>query len=323
MKKIVALILVLSLSLFCFAACKGKDKNNDNNNDNNNNTNTQVEKTYSLAIGVDVSQDAAEVAETVAVIVTDADGKIVLCRIDAIQIDGTDTAKACKSKAELGDDYGMLSDYGSKLAEWDDQAKAFESYVVGKTAAQVAAIAVDEKGHPTDAALTAGCTMGVSEFISAISKAFASEHKVSFKTASSFTAGVAVSAGVTVENNIAEYTADFAGSVMAGGKVIAAIIDSSSAKSTITGTEFGAIEYPGTKLEQGDDYGMLGNYGSKLAEWYVQAQAFADFAVGKTASEVAGINIDENGKATDLTTSCTMAVSGYKAALEKAVSYAR
>ena len=180
MKKIVALILVLSLSLFCFAACKGKDKNNDNNNDNNN-TNTQVEKTYSLAIGVDVSQDAAEVAETV------ADGKIVLCRIDAIQIDGTDTAKACKSKAELGDDYGMLSDYGSKLAEWDDQAKAFESYVVGKTAAQVAAIAVDEKGHPTDAALTAGCTMGVSEFISAISKAFASEHKVSFKTASSFT----------------------------------------------------------------------------------------------------------------------------------------
>ena len=322
MKKIIALILVLSLSLFCFAACKGKNKDNNDNN-------LPEEKTYSLAIGIDVAQDAAEVTKTVALVVTDANGKIVLCRLDSIALDGTEPTKAFESKAELGDEYGMLTnndDFGSKLAEWDDQAKAFENYVVGKTAAEVAAIAVNEKGAPTDAALTAGCTISVSDFMSAISKAFESEHKVSFKTSSAFTLGVAVSGSITVENNSAEYAADFAGAVMAGGKVVAAIIDSTSATSAISGTDFGAIEYDGSKLEQGDEYGMLTNsddFGSKLAEWDDQAKAFANFAVGKTATEVAGISIDSDGKATDLTTSCTIAVSGYKAALEKAISYAR
>ena len=336
MKKIIALILVLSLSLFCFAACK-KDKENNNDNNANNENNTPTEKTYSLAIGVDVAQDAAEVAKTVAVIVTDADGKIVSCRIDCISVtaelkDGeVDASKTYKSKAELKEDYGMLTNndyYGSKLGEWYQQAQAFETYVIGKTAAEVAAIAVDNDGYPTDSTLTAGCTMGVSEFISAIGKAFASEHKVSFKTSSTFTLGVSACADVTSENGTAEYAADFAGAVVSGGKVIAAIIDSTAATSAISGEDFGAITYPGTKLEQGDKYGMLTNndyYGSKLGEWYQQAEAFAKFAVGKTAAEVAAIAVDSEGYPTDaaLTAGCTMGIAGYKVALEKAITYAR
>ena len=179
MKKIIALILVLSLSLFCFAACK-KDKENNNDNTNNNENNTPTEKTYSLAIGVDVAQDAAEVTKTVAVIVTDADGKIVSCRIDCISVtaelkDGeVDASKTYKSKAELKEEYGMLTNndyYGSKLGEWYQQAQAFETYVIGKTAAEVAAIAVDNNGYPTDAALTAGCTMGIAGYKVALEKA--------------------------------------------------------------------------------------------------------------------------------------------------------
>ena len=47
---------------------------------------------------------------------------------------------------ELGDDYGMVA-YGNAIAEWDARSKAFSEYVVGKTAAEVAAIETTENDH--------------------------------------------------------------------------------------------------------------------------------------------------------------------------------
>ena len=138
-----------------------------------------AEKEYKLGMGVVVSMDSsktgnAQVDATVATVVTDADGKIVVCRIDVAQnkmnvADGAVEAdKAFETKMELGDRYNMAA-YGSDnngdgiVLEWYAQTKAFEQYVVGKTAAEVAAIqtqfvnnhyiAVDE------ALLSAGCTM--------------------------------------------------------------------------------------------------------------------------------------------------------------------
>ncbi len=327
MKRIIALVLILTLSLFCFAACK-KNKNNDENNDNN----TPVENDYKLAIGVALSQDGAKVSNTVAALVLDNNSKIVACRIDAIDVEAAlvagkvDANKTYSSKAVLCKDgeYGMLTNspyYGSSLAEWDAQAKAFETYVTGKTQAEVNAIATNEEGKPTSADLTAGCTIAVTDFIKAVDNAFKSEKQVSFKSASALTLGVAVNADVAQEEEteVASYTADFAATVFADGKVVAAIVDANQADSTIAGEEFGAVEYKGTKLAQGDAYGMLTNspyYGSSLAEWYSQAQAFANTAVGKTAAELAGLAIE--GVA-----GCTMYAGGYKAALELAASFAR
>ena len=105
---------------------------------------------YKLGMGVSLNMDSsktgnAQVDATVAAVVVDADGKIVSCRIDCAQskmavADGAvDTAAAFKTKMELGDDYGMVA-YGNAIAEWDAQAKAFEAYVVGKTAAEVEGI---------------------------------------------------------------------------------------------------------------------------------------------------------------------------------------
>ena len=324
MKKIIALMLVLSLA-FCFVACKKDDKKDE----------TPAEKNYQLAIGVALTQDKGEVANTVAAIIIDADNKIVACRIDTLAITATLTeglvdAGTYQTKAEAGAAYGMLGNpYGSTLAEWDTQAKAFETFVAGKTQAEVNGIAVDAKGKTTDETLKAGCTISITDFIKAVDNAFKSTKKVAFKTAEALTLGVSATGTVAnVEDNQGNaklnelsYTADFAATAFAGGKVVAAIIDSNEATTTVEGTEFAAVTYPGTKLEQGDAYGMLNSPwgGSKFAEWYTQAQNYANLAIGKTAAELAGLSTDK----TELTGICTMYAGGYKAALQKAATYTR
>ena len=55
--------------------------------------------------------------------------------------------------------------------EWDEQAAAFASHVVGKTAAEVEGIAVDETKHATGADLVSSVTISVGEFQETIIKA--------------------------------------------------------------------------------------------------------------------------------------------------------
>ncbi|MBQ7343557.1 MAG: hypothetical protein IJW53_02195 [Clostridia bacterium] len=311
MKKIISLVLILTLSVFAFAACGGKDNKDDEN--------TPVEKNYSLAIGVATTQSGAKVTNTVAALVIGEDGKIVSCRIDCIDVsatlldDGTvDASKTYKSKAELGDTYDSYSPMPA--GRWYQQAQAFETYVTGKTQAEVTGIAL-EAGKTT---LIAGCTIAVSDFVKAVDNAFKSAHKISFKTASEIKVGVAVNADVApaTKNDavLAKYTADFAATVTVDGKIVASVIDSNEVNSTITGTEFGAIVNPGTKLEQGDTYDSYSPM--PAGRWYQQVEAFAATAVGKTAAEVAGL-------ATEGVAGCSIYAGGYKAALEKAAANVR
>ncbi len=323
MKKIIALLLLVSLALCAFVACR--------NNDNNDDPSGETAKDYTLAIGVNVTNEGVEQTADVAVVVTDKDGKIVLCRLDSmifntsLDEDGALVTTAPTSKMELGDDYGMLTNnpyFGSSLAEWDDQAKFLETYVVGKTASEVASIETKEEG------LATGCTMGVEGYTAAIAAAFASEHKVAFSTTGTLTAGVSVVGSITDETKDGElkvaYAQDYAGVVMVDGKVVASVIDSGEITVALSADDENKltaeeVTYAGSKLAQGDDYGMLTNnpnFGSSLAEWYDQAQAFANTAVGKTASEVAELS-------TENVTGATMYLGGYKVALVKAAQLVR
>ncbi len=79
-----------------------------------------------------------------------------------------------------------------------------------------------------------------------------------------------------------------------------------------------------TKNELGDSYGMVA-WGGAKAEWYKQAQVLADFATGKTVTELRGGAIDETGYApagSDLASSATIYLGGYVSAIEKAVANA-
>lgn len=107
------------------------------------------------------------------------DGTITACTIDSVQakinFDATgaltsDTSKPVQTKTELGKNYGMVA-WGGAIAEWDAQAASFAAYVTGKTPAQVAGIAVNDRTVPTEADLTASVTIAIGGFQALIAKA--------------------------------------------------------------------------------------------------------------------------------------------------------
>ena len=109
------------------------------------------------------------------------DSVITSCYIDSLQAKvefGTDgvitkgISNAVETKNQLGDRYGMVAWQGA-IAEWYQQAASFASYITGKTAAQVAGIAVDAGTKPTDADLVSSVTIAIGGFQSLIAKALA------------------------------------------------------------------------------------------------------------------------------------------------------
>jgi len=113
-------------------------------------------------------------------VVTSAEGVITSCIIDAVQAKvnfdatgsiTTDLTAAIYTKNELGADYGMVA-WGGAVAEWNEQAASFAAYVTGKTADEVAGIAVSE-GKAADADLATTVTISIGGFQALIAKALA------------------------------------------------------------------------------------------------------------------------------------------------------
>ena len=107
------------------------------------------------------------------------DGKITSCAIDSVQAKvkfdnkgaiTSDVSAPVATKNELGENYGMVA-WGGAIAEWDAQAAAFASYVTGKTADEVAGIAITEATKPADADLAASVTISVIGFMNLVTKA--------------------------------------------------------------------------------------------------------------------------------------------------------
>ena len=104
---------------------------------------------------------------------------ITSCSIDSVQakvafdasgIITSDITAPVQTKNELGEAYGMKAWAGAKY-EWNEQAANFAAYVTGKTAAEVAGIAVDEGTKPTDADLSTSVTIAIGGFMALIEKA--------------------------------------------------------------------------------------------------------------------------------------------------------
>lgn len=143
-----------------------------------------------LGIGVvttiDKSKDAAEedgVAQAYsnyAIVTFDADGIVTSCIIDASQsninfnkegVITSDLAAPLMTKNELGAEYGMIK--ASAIGkEWNEQAAAFASYVIGKTVEEINGIALTDEGLAADADLAASVTVHIGPFMSNVEKAF-------------------------------------------------------------------------------------------------------------------------------------------------------
>lgn len=349
MKKLFAIVLCICTLLTVLVSCGASETD------------------YKLGMGVVVSMESsktglAQVDATAAAVVTDADGKIVMCRIDVAQNKfdltkdfATEAAKTFKTKMELGDDYNMAkfgkpNVEGGTVKEWYVQTKAFENYVVGKTVAEVKAIetkVVNDHNIPVDEALlNAGCTMQITEFKDAVVKACEDAQGMSFKAvADTFTLGIAAKTSIDSANKNATETekgliamySDFAASVVVDGKVVATLNDAIQPKISFNAAGEIAAEdkvFKATKRELKEDYNMAkfgkpNVEGGTVKEWYIQSEAFSKYVVGKTAAEIAGMQtkvVNEHHISTEqalLDAGCTMQITGICAVVAQSATNAR
>ena len=186
--------------------------------------------------------------------------------------------------------------------------------------------------------------MQITDFMAAVEKACKDEQGMTFKTAETFTLGVAatttaaesVAATAEADGTIKMYS-DFAATVVAGGKIIAALNDAIQPNITIdVAGEIVEASFKGTKRELKEGYGMAGspyspdnNGDGKVLEWYVQSAEYSKYVVGKTAAEIAGLQTQEVNNhqiSTDealLNAGCTIQITAINAVMAQAANNAR
>ena len=327
MKKIVSIFVGLALTVSLLAGCGSSTKANTNTNANTNNSTSSSDKTeggvktgLAIATSIASSKDAgdedglAQADSTIAAVTVDKDGKIVKCILDVAQTkvnfskEGkilTDLKSTFKTKQELKEEYGMKK--ASKIGkEWYEQANAFADYVVGKTAAEVKGIAVTSEGTASDKDLSSSVTVHVGDFITAVSKAAENAKDLGANADDKLGLGVSTDIGDSKDagdkDGLAQVNSYYTASTFdASGKVTSSVIDASQAK--VNFTKEGKItsdlkaEVP-SKNELGEKYGMKKS--SKIGkEWDEQAAGFAKYVVGKTADEVKGITVTDEGTPSD------------------------
>ena len=339
MKKRLALLLAGLLAVGSLTACGG-------GNDTDAKVKIGLGATTSFSSSKSIGEEDhgqvrtdsnAQADITVATVMLDADGKILQCVMDVVQVKATiadngemttDPTTTFKTKKELGSDYNMKPASGIQK-EWDEQADIFEQWCTGKTVDEVAA-GIGADGYPADDTLKTGCTMHASAFVTAVSRA--AETAVETEATAKDTLGL----GMTAElSSYAAATAEKDGSVQAyvnyaavaqnaEGKISFVLIDSIQATSTwgTDGVLTTDATEPKTKYEKQFDYGMQKASGLEKGEWFQQIDVFKTFITGMTAEEVAAIPVGDDQKTTDetLKTGCTMKITAYKTCVDKALA---
>lgn len=268
-----------------------------------------------LGVVSSYNTESGQVNTTFVALGLDADGKIAYIDLDVAQ-STPGSAEQTQTKEELKEGYGMKSvsaSFGNIAdgGEWYEQAKAFEEWCIGKTPEEVAAVeTVEVNGHmvaQNEADLYAGCTIQITDFQAAVTKAADNAVEVEAEE---------IVLGRTMSNDAS------AGQVStdlvllakdADGKVVYAKWDVAQISASTTET----------KSERGSDYGMVGASGIGK-EWNEQAAAFEEWCVGKTVDEILAMETMDyhGGKApntgTDLAAGVTITVDGLLTAVQKA-----
>ena len=327
MKKILTLVLVFSLCALMFGCKSGGDEQS---------TPTQKEQEYRLGFASIPSKAGTDVAfkAVFAAVVTDKDGKIVKCVLDEADASpdmddfSASVGKEFPTKNALGDDYGMSS--ASPInKEWNEQAKAFCDYCVGKTPEQI------EKGLGDDgkiADLQASCTVYAGTFVQCVKQAcqnagtpFAAKGEVLLGISVNCTLSSSSAVADGDEDGEAVFTCVTAATAAgADGKVHQTYIDEIESR-IVFDTEGNSLENPEytpvSKQTQGKDYGMAGA-SSISKEWNEQVNALADYCKGKTSKQIKD-SVGEDGKVYDLISSCTVYSKNYTDAVAAALENAK
>ena len=316
---------------------------------------------YKLGLGVCAGDFSyGRINLTVASVVLNSEGKIVECRIDAVyngynaDYDNQEIyINNFKTKAELGYDY-LMSTYGQStignntVKEWFEQARAFEQWVVGKTANEVAHMELQTmpNGYIISAdedLLNAGCTIMITDFINAVVKACNDEQGMKFEANAPFTVGL----GINNMDNGSSISSDdgasikmisyIATSVIVNGKIVAALNDAA-----YTAVEFnidgevindGSINFK-TNRELKENHGMsnlhIDNNGDGIClEWYIQSNELSKYVVGMNESDLKNMRTQTvNGHTISadealLNAGCTIDITYLQDVLVESVTNAR
>lgn len=183
-------------------------------------------------------------------------------------------------------------------------------------------------GQTTGANTTTAGTIAAAETTKAPTNAPTTASDDAVKTGLAVITSVAKSTDAGEKDGLAETDSTvIAVTVDKDGKIVKCAIDSAQTK--INFSKEGKIltdlktEFK-PKQELGEEYGM--KKASKIQkEWNEQANAFAAYVIGKTVDEVKGIAVNDQGvaTATELTSSVTIHIGDFVAAVEKAVNNAK
>ncbi len=360
MKKVLWLALVLTLALVMLAGCGGAPAEETPEEET---PEEEVSETGTSKLGLGVvtsiakSRDAgdeetaqAQADVVMAAVLFDAEGKVVSISIDNAQTRvafdeemqvATDTSVPGKTKTELGDDYGMKRVSGIEM-EWYEQMAEFENWMIGKTVDEIKNLQVKvvDDAHqnvPDVPELTSVVTITVEGYIEAVENAYNNSIEVENAATAGLGTGVSIAKSrgldessdvlpmAQIDNTMAAVAFD------ADGVIVGAIIDNAQirvnydAEGMVTSDR---SEAPKTKVQLGDDYGMKKASEIEM-EWYEQMAEFENWMVGKTVAEVLGLQVKvvDNAQAVpdipELTSSVTISVESYQAAVAKAFDNAR
>ena len=333
MKKIIALILaIIVMNILFLSSCSNRGKGDD----------IKKEK-QKIGIGVLVENDISEseddgssdskIIYTVAAVIIDENKRVSEVMFDAAECSYSVSSKGkfsadsdFKTKRELGDSYIMSSENG-KL-KWYQQADAYAKELKGKTLDEARAT-VAENGKGNDKLISAGCTISVSEFAKALELAFANANDVPEYKSGELGIGVfsEISGSDAGESDgKAELESSFVATLKSQGKVIAQMSDAIDITQRFDANgkiKDDSAEYK-TKRTLGDRYGMISsgidnNGDGKMLEWYLQANELDRAVVGKTKSEILGMNIDGYANETIQSAGCTIRIDGLSRAAAKAL----
>ncbi len=276
---------------------------------------------YSMGVGTVASRtmdglDKTTVKLTSAAVVTDKDGVIRHCVLD--ETDFAVTLKDGKlqeptipeTKREQGPAYKLTEkDTGGKSdlsVSWKEQARAFCTYVEGKTAGAVRGIAATD-GKST---MIEGCDLVITDFIQAVSKAADAATEQDIALSDTLQLAVSCAKGADFTEEEPQYTFDMAAVELSpDGVITGCYTDEVSVDLMVTEGIFTAISGSiSTKREQKDAYGMKAASPSGK-EWYQHAAAFDGYAKGKKASSLATLSLNDEGR-TDAISGCTIKLSG-------------
>ncbi|MDD2213099.1 MAG: hypothetical protein PHR21_00940, partial [Oscillospiraceae bacterium] len=232
-----------------------------------------------------------------------------------------DVKAELKTKKELGADYGI---------NWDEQVQALEDYCVGKTIAEIKGISLNADGAADGVDALSTVTISISGIINTVEEAINNAQDLGASTGDSLKLAVVTTTASSVsvgedsdapEQGTAEIDSTYAAVSLDDQDVItSAVLDASKAPVQFDAT--GTLVTDTTQAVKsknilGTDYGMSAQ--ATKGEWDVQARAFADYIVGKTPAEAAGLAVAEDGTAADadLLSSVTIHIGDFLSALKK------